>query len=311
VPHDLDNGWLGRRVVLRRRVGSGRFADVLGEVVDTGDPVRIRRENGEIVAIGHADIHRLKPIAARPVRPTSTTRLEEIAAAGWPAPDTAWLGRWLLRAADGWTGRANSVLPLGDPDVTDPISAVRQWYARRQLPAQFQVALPDPLDDVLGDAGFAAGPTTLMQTASLAAVSGPPLPGLPAVALDSTPSPAWLGSWRGGQTLPPVAVSVLTGAALPIFATVSEGDRVAAIARAVVDSGWLGVTALEVMPEFRRRGVATHVLRSLATWGAQNGARQAYLQVFESNSGAVAVYERLGFSTHHTYHYRTDTAPAP
>ena len=26
------------------------------------------------------------------------------------------LGDWLLRAADGWTGRANSALPLGDPD---------------------------------------------------------------------------------------------------------------------------------------------------------------------------------------------------
>jgi N-acetylglutamate synthase len=305
VPQDLDNGWLGRRVVLRRRVDSGRFTDVLGEVVDTGDPVRIRRENGEIVAIEHADIHRLKPIPARPVRPIGTVELEEIAAAGWPAPDTEWLGRWLLRAAGGWTGRANSVLPLGDPGVDDPISFVRQWYARRQLPAQFQVALPDPLDAVLADSGFAAGPVTLVQTASLAAMSGPPLSGLPEVRLESTLSPAWLASWRGGQALPPVAVSVLTGAALPIFATVLDGGRVAAIARAVVDSGWLGITALEITPEFRRRGLATHVLRALATWGAQNAARQCYLQVLESNTAAVALYERLGFATHHTYHYRT------
>jgi N-acetylglutamate synthase len=305
VPQDLDNGWLGRRVVLRRRVDSGRFTDVLGEVVDTGDPVRIRRENGEIVAIEHADIHRLKPIPARPVRPIGTVALEEIAAAGWPAPDTEWLGRWLLRAAGGWTGRANSVLPLGDPGVDDPISFVRQWYARRQLPAQFQVALPDPLDAVLADSGFAAGPVTLVQTASLAAMSGPPLSGLPEIRLESTPSPAWLASWRGGQALPPVAVSVLTGAALPIFATVLDGGRVAAIARAVVDSGWLGITALEITPEFRRRGLATHVLRALATWGAQNAARQCYLQVLESNTAAVALYERLGFATHHTYHYRT------
>jgi ribosomal protein S18 acetylase RimI-like enzyme len=105
-------------------------------------------------------------------------------------------------------------------------------------------------------------------------------------------------------------VSVLTGAARPIFATVLDRDRVAAIARAVVDSGWLGITALEVTPEFRRRGVATHVLRSLATWGAQNAARQCYLQVLESNTGALALYERLGFTTHHTYHYRTDAAPS-
>ena len=50
-----------------------------------------------------------------PAAPVDVLALEEVAARGWPAPDTRWLGRWLLRAAEGFTGRANSVLPLGDP----------------------------------------------------------------------------------------------------------------------------------------------------------------------------------------------------
>ena len=41
--------------------------------------------------------------------------LERAAARHWQAPETERLGEWLLRAAAGFTGRANSALPLGDP----------------------------------------------------------------------------------------------------------------------------------------------------------------------------------------------------
>ena len=41
--------------------------------------------------------------------------LERAAALHWQAPETERLGEWRLRAADGFTGRANSALPLGDP----------------------------------------------------------------------------------------------------------------------------------------------------------------------------------------------------
>ena len=43
--------------------------------------------------------------------------LERVAAAHWRGTEEEWLGEWLLRAADGFTGRANSALPLGDPGL--------------------------------------------------------------------------------------------------------------------------------------------------------------------------------------------------
>ncbi len=41
--------------------------------------------------------------------------LERVAAGHWRGTEEEWLGGWLLRAAEGFTGRANSALPLGDP----------------------------------------------------------------------------------------------------------------------------------------------------------------------------------------------------
>jgi len=39
----------------------------------------------------------------------------------------------------------------------------------------------------------------------------------------------------------------------------------------------------------------------MAQWATQRGATRAYLQVEERNTAAVALYAKMGFSTHHTY----------
>ncbi|MFD0595838.1 hypothetical protein ACFQZ4_28950 [Catellatospora coxensis] len=46
------------------------------------------------------------------------------------------LGAWRLRAAGGYTGRANSALPVGDPGLPLPeaIDAVVAFYRRQGLP---------------------------------------------------------------------------------------------------------------------------------------------------------------------------------
>jgi hypothetical protein len=61
--------------------------------------------------------------------------LERAAALHWQAPETEPLGEWRLRAAAGFTGRANSALPVGDPGLplAEAVTAVEDWYRRRDL----------------------------------------------------------------------------------------------------------------------------------------------------------------------------------
>jgi ribosomal protein S18 acetylase RimI-like enzyme len=73
---------------------------------------------------------------------------------------------------------------------------------------------------------------------------------------------------------------------------------------AVMERGWVGIFSMATEPEFRRRGIATAVLRTLADWGAANGAQRLYLQVMENNDPAQALYGKLGFETLYHYHYR-------
>jgi GNAT superfamily N-acetyltransferase len=135
------------------------------------------------------------------------------------------------------------------------------------------------------------------------------LPRLPAgalpVTIEATPDADWLGlyHYRGGAELPPVARRVLAGARDPGFAVLRDGGRPVAIARGSVDEGWVGVTAVEVDPGHRRRGLGTAVLRAILDWGREHGATSTYLQVADDNAGALALYDSLGFARHHGYHY--------
>src|SRR3954467_10044134 len=81
--------------------------------------------------------------------------LERLAARTWRGLEEEPYGDWLLRAGGGFTGRANSVLVLGDPPdaLTPAVEHVTRWYAARGLSARAQVPMPG---GEAADAAFAA-----------------------------------------------------------------------------------------------------------------------------------------------------------
>jgi ribosomal protein S18 acetylase RimI-like enzyme len=239
--------------------------------------------------------------------------LERLAARTWRGLEEELYGGWLLRAGGGFTGRANSVLTVGDPPAPLPeaVAAVTGWYAARGLRPRAQLPLPgaEAADEAFAAAGWARDEDVCVLTA--------PLAGWPAagVHVDLAPEPdaAWLAGYRyRGSRLPPVAAQVLMGADAPVFASVRldpEPAPLAAVARGAVVAGWLCVTAVTVAEEHRRRGLATAVMAALGDRAAAEGATACLLQVVSSNAPALGLYDRLGFTEHHRYHYRL--APEP
>lgn len=325
---------VGHRVVVRRIVGfrddRPLFTDALGELVDlTETHLTLATEHGKL-RVPLTEVHRARrvPPARRPTA-TSVIALELAANEAWPAPVQDRLGGWLLRAADGWTGRGNSALPIGDPDrpLEAAIDAVQQWYADRGQPAMINTPLPlaAPVGVALDERGWTTRPPTLMQTVPLTTILSrvPARTDLPAVELAPAPSPGWLaltaarkatvaGSQPGADplsTLPAAARHLLTAVDQVRFAHVytptgGGTDReLIAVGRGTVtgDGRWLGLTSVEVVPAARRQGLAQHLIRALTEWAGGLGATDAFLQVEERNSAAVALYRQFGFTTHHTY----------
>lgn len=307
---------VGRRVVVRHLLEHGALAtDILGVLVSWGGgELVVRRSDGALVTVPAAAVVAAKVVPPRAVARRDVRALEAAAAAAWPATERAALGGWLLRAASGFTGRANSCLPLGDPGMAlpDAVAAVEAWYDARGLPPRFQV--PEPLGAALtahlDRLGWGVANPVLVLTAGAGALAGQLRPGLPDVRVDGAPDAAWLDAYhyRGGD-LPATAAAVLTGGDVVGFATVVEDGRTVAVARGAVTDApdgrrWLGVTAVEVVPAARRRGLGSHVVAGLCAWGTARGAVDVYLQVAEENAAGRAAYGQMGFVPHHRYHYR-------
>lgn len=237
--------------------------------------------------------------------PIGDLELERVMASGWLAEHREWLGGWLLRASEGFTGRANSVLPLGDParPIDDALGHVTTWYAHRGLTARCSVPSPACADlgDALAERGWTAAWGALVMTADADDIprsDGPP------VRLERRPSSAWQAAYhyRGGS-LPAAGRRLLERHDTAAFASVEDGGEVVAIGRGVVDEGWIGITAVEVSPSHRRQGLARRILGVLVSWGAEEGATRVYLQVDLDNGPAIAMYGTTGFTVHHTYRY--------
>ncbi len=313
-PSDL----VGRRVVVRYRLHGDEFGatDVLGVLEAAGDVLRVRpSRGGDVVAVPAGDVVAVKEIPELTVTRRDVRDLEAAALRGWRALEAEWSGGWLLRAAGGFTGRANSCLPLDDPGrpPADAVELVEGWYRSRGLVPAFQV--PEPLGRALGPVLDARGwpaleDRTFVMVAPVSVVRGSERAGLPPVRVDDRPDDDWLAGYhyRGGE-LPAHAVDVLVNTDTAGFASVDDdGVRVAIARGSVTDapSGrrWLGVTAVEVAPAARRRGLGGHIVAGLAAWADRLGATDVYLQVAEPNEAARATYRKAGFAEHHAYHYR-------
>ena len=255
----------------------------------------------------------MSDVAAVP--PIGTPELERLAARSWPGLEEEPYGDWLLRAGGGFTGRANSVLLVGEPPepLDRAVATVTRWYQRRGLRPRAYVPSPggEEADAALAAAGWGRLEDNLVLTAPLAGWAAPHV----AVALAPEPDDAWLTGYRyRGTPLPPVARDVLVNADDPVFASVRldpEPAPVAAVARGVRVEDWLVVTAVTVDAQYRRKGLATAVMSALGEWAGERGAHSCLLQVASSNEPALALYERLGFTEHHRYHYRLGTEPLP
>ncbi len=241
-------------------------------------------------------------------------QIEEAAARAWPAEERVEREGWVRRASAGVTRRANSVLPVRwnpEASLSREVREVEAWYCARGLPVRFQMspaAEPEALDAFLEARVYEITDRTQIQTVSLERLirhSALPIK----VELSSERSDLWEEVFAGAEELSPHAFRhrrrLLSRIPQPVaFAIASFREEPVAVGLCAVEGDWAGLFGLATLPEWRRRGAGTAIIRALAVWSAENGAHQMYLQVRDDNDTAQRFYHRLGFELAYYYHYR-------
>ncbi|MFC4607940.1 GNAT family N-acetyltransferase [Streptomyces maoxianensis] len=311
---------VGKRVSVRQLTSSGgapaKFTDTVGVLTSWNEGVLlITRRTGEGVHIPESSLVAGKVVPAAPARRRGPAadflELARVTARAWQPVESERLGEWELRASSGFTRRANSVLPLGDPGLPldEALTRVRTWYEDRGLPAYVQAATGAAGTQEEFCAELEARDWRREVSAEVRIGALAPIGDLDAeverVRLARSLDEAWLQRYQRIGVPGPHVLTVLGSGPSVWFASVPgvTGGPPAAIGRCVVDGRWAGFMAVEVDPAHRRRRLATSVMTALARRALEEGASAAWLQVESENDGARALYDGMGFATHHHYHH--------
>lgn len=320
---------VGERVVVRYRLAPGegaRATDFIGRLIARNDDFLIVDTKSERVKLIRGNVLAAKEVPPAPTRSgpahlrVSVDDLERVMTAGWPALAQQGLGDWLLRSSSGFTGRASSVLTIGDSSLPleQAIDYCEKWYREHDEPPLFQVCGPEgfdlaehPVGAALRSRGYVAGggrddwERILVMTAQ--AKSIPPLTDeSPPVGGDGILRPEWLMAYgEQRDPVPGVTEAVLTGSGGQLFMSVRDPatGRLVGIARMSISAGWAGIFAVWVHPEHRRAGIAKAMTAAIALAAKDNNMAALFLQVSGNNPTAITLYESLGFVVHHEYTY--------
>src|SRR4051794_39097267 len=108
---------IGTTVTLSVETSVGPIG-VVGVLVAATDGVwSVRRRDNSVIEVDVAKITAGRVVPPGPAQRVGVAEVQRVAALGWRALELESLGDWLLRAGGGFTGRANSALPLGSPGM--------------------------------------------------------------------------------------------------------------------------------------------------------------------------------------------------
>lgn len=228
----------------------------------------------------------------------------------WPAPTTLVVDQWVVRFANGYSGRANSASSLredGDMDETT-LAFVEGLYRQAGLPPRirFTPLVAESARRRFAERGYRIETASFGMVAELDPNLHPPAPGMLTTAQAED---AWIdgvcahqtGAKRNREHLAAIVSGVRVPAA---FATLLHEGRPAAYAMSVAERGMAEIGAVIVDEALRGKGLGKRMMLGLMGWAAAQGCSQAYLQVDQSNGLAFEMYKRLGFRTVYAYETR-------
>jgi ribosomal protein S18 acetylase RimI-like enzyme len=229
----------------------------------------------------------------------------------WPALQTMLYDGWVLRFANGYTRRANSVNPLyaSARDVDEKIQACEALYRDKGLPVVFKMTAesqPRGLDTRLAARDYQVDALTSVQLLDLSHWEDNA-----AGVADLAPSETeeWqeafcrLSRIAGDRqaTLRQMLCAILPA---KCFASVRVEGQIVACGLGVMQDGYVGLFDIVTDAERRRQGHGERLVRSLLSWSKAQGAHTAYLQVMLNNAPALRLYAKLGFREAYQYWYR-------
>ena len=237
--------------------------------------------------------------------------IEELSLNHWQPLSTLLYDGWMLRFADGYTKRANSISPIYDStfNLHHKMIVCESIYAANHLPTIYKITpfvYPTHLDRALEDRGYSRMDTTSVQILNLEQISGSELN---SVIIHEQATAEWLDHFcrlnRVREQFKNVMDRMLSNIRTKKgFISFYHEGQVVACGFGVIEREYMGLYDIVTDENYRNRGFGEQMILNLLTWGKEHGAKHSYLAVVADNVPALRLYSKLGYSEVYQYWYR-------
>ena len=237
---------------------------------------------------------------------------QEISANAWPALNFIFLNGWVVRLGDGYTRRANSVMPINytGENVESDILTVEELYSLFNLPVVFQIpdySAPTNLKKLLLERDYVEFDESLLMAEEIPKLSPIEINESFSYEIETGSSEEWFSEFqkltnRSDEAKLKNQKIIDRIPFQKAFLIARDGQKVVGLCLGVLEREYIGIYDMIVSSDHRRLGIGQSILAHLIEWGKKNGATTCYLQVQGDNSGAISLYKKIGLKD--KYHYR-------
>ena len=234
-------------------------------------------------------------------------RLYEAITTTWPARRTRQEAGWEIRDGAGG-GKRVSAVTLAQKDLAD-IDWIEATLTAQGQEHLFMIRDGDEiLDEALAARGYEIIDPVTLYLCETAYLRPAPLPRAQSYCIWE-PLHIMSEIWAAGGIHAP-RIALMHRVQTPKTALLARiGDTPAGVGFLALDGEIAMLHAVEVLPSFRRRGVAKKLMAQAAKWADDHGARYMALMTTRDNKAANRLYSSLGMRPVGHYHYRIkDTA---
>lgn len=231
------------------------------------------------------------------------THLFDVLQATWPPAAAHYVGPWQVCEGRGGGQRVSAARLVSDFKPEDIDAAEAEMRTRNQHPLFLIRSGEYALDTALADRGYTiSDPTVLMNSpiAPLAQAEIPPVTAFPIWPPLQIMHDIWHEAGMDRARFD--VMDRVTGVKTSILGRINA--RPAGVVFAAISDATVMVHALEIDPDQRRHGLASHLMRAAAQWGVEHDATEIALAVVRGNAPAIALYQSLGMTEIGGYHYR-------
>jgi GNAT superfamily N-acetyltransferase len=238
--------------------------------------------------------------------------IEELTMNAWPSIQTMLYEGWIIRMANGYTKRANSVNPIYsfDNDIQRKIEYCENIYRKNNLPVVFKILHCDEhiqIDRALKTLKYEKIDLTSVQICNdITQIHRIP----DGVTAHRHISPDWKTCFYqcneiNEQDKINTIEIMLENIKLDLIAVhKKENGLFAGCGNGVIEKGFVGIFDIIVKKEYRGRGYGKEIVETILSNAHEQGVKKAHLSVVENNTVAKKLYGKIGFNEIYKYWYR-------